>query len=95
MEYISIIVDAMSIHDVKTIIALWPTRSALAGDIDRVEDPVLVDRVHKWAQVGSIPPKYHGRIIRAARRRGLILTAEDVVAAHDMHRFEEREVATQ
>lgn len=74
----------MSEHPtIKSIVALWPSRAELAADIDSVDDPVSVDRVDKWCQRASIPSKYHGRIIRAAEKRGLELRAEDIIRAHD------------
>ena len=68
---------------IKDILALWPTRAELAADISDAADPVTVDLIHKWPQRGSIPPRYHARILRAADRRGYPLTAEQIVKAHD------------
>jgi len=74
----------MSEHStIKSIVALWPSRSDLAADIDSAEDPISVDRIYKWCQRSSIPPKYFSRIIRAAARRGLRVSADDLARAHD------------
>lgn len=43
-----------------------------------------IDRVNKWAQSGSIPAAYHARIVRGADRRGLPVTASDLVRLHDV-----------
>lgn len=63
---------------VRDIIAAWPTRRELACDVG-----TTTDRVHKWAQTGSIPPRFHAPILRAAERRSIPLTAEALVRAHD------------
>jgi hypothetical protein len=47
------------------------------------DEAVTVERVHKWAKRGVIPATYHGRVLRAAAKRGIALTAADLVAAHD------------
>ncbi len=70
---------------VRAIIALWPTRAALAEDLSEdASDPVSVDRVNGWVKRGSIQSKYYGRILRAARRRALMLSSDDLVRAHDL-----------
>lgn len=71
---------------VRSIVAMWPSRAEFAADLDSAADPISVDQVDKWCQRSSIPSKYHGRIIRAARGRGFGLTADDVVRAHDRDR---------
>lgn len=71
----------------RDVIALWPSRSALACDL--CAEPggaVTLGRIHKWAQSGAIPAPYHARIIRAAERRGYALTAADLVRVHDAGR---------
>lgn len=72
------------LQTVRDIIDLWPSRAALAEDITSEEDPVTVDRVHKWPKAGVIPSIYHWRIIMAARRRGFGLTADDMARVHDL-----------
>lgn len=68
---------------VRDIIDLWPSRAALAEDITADDDPVTLATVHKWAQRGSIPSRYHAELLRAATDRAIPLSADDVVAAHD------------
>ena len=59
------------------LIDKWPTRQSFASDI---EEPV--DRVHKWAQSGSIPQRAMSKVITAAGSRGIPLTAQQLI---DMH----------
>jgi hypothetical protein len=73
---------------VRDVIGLWPSRKAMADDLEAVgggaaTDAVTAERVHKWATRGVIPAGYHGRVLRAAARRGVALTADDLVAIHD------------
>lgn len=63
---------------------MWPNRAALASDLADPDDPVTVSQIHKWARRGVIPARYHARIMRAAFRRGLGLTADAIVQAHDL-----------
>ena len=66
------------IPTIKQLIDLWPTRKVLAEDVGASKD-----RVDKWAQTGSIPAKFHARVIRAAGSRGFAVTADDLVRLHD------------
>ena len=75
---------AMRYTSVKQIIDLWPSRAALAGAIRSSEGAVPLDRVHKWAQTGSIPARYWAALISSARAQGFVLTADDLVAVHDV-----------
>lgn len=75
------------VRSIRDIIDLWPSRKSMADDLEAAGagggDSVTAERVHKWAKRGAIPSIYHGRILRAAAGRGLVLTAADLVAAHD------------
>lgn len=62
MDAASIMVARM---DVRSFIALWPTRADLASEIG-----VSKEVVHKWAQRGSIPAEHHLAVFNAAARRG-------------------------
>lgn len=64
---------------IRDVIAAWPTRRDLASDLG-----TTVDRVHKWAVTGTIPARYHARILRAAATRCIALTADDLVRVHDV-----------
>lgn len=68
---------------VRDIIALWPSRAALAEDIHLENDPVTLETVHKWSQRNSIPPRYHAPLLRAANCRNIQLSADTLVAAHE------------
>ncbi len=65
------------IFTVRELIDCWPTRRELAADIG-----APTDRVHKWAQSGSIPARYHARVLAAAQRRGFAVTAERIIQMH-------------
>lgn len=65
------------ISKIKRVIDLWPTRVELAADLG-----VPAARVHKWRQNGSIPARYHGPLIDAARARQIPLSADELVDAH-------------
>lgn len=62
---------------VAAILDRWPSRVAVAEDA-----AVSVARVHKWAPSNSIPAKYHLSLLEGAARRGIALTAEELVRAH-------------
>ncbi len=64
----------MLYRDISNLLAAWPTRAALAADLG-----VSVDRVHKWAQSGSIPSRYQLGVLEAASRRSIPLTADELV----------------
>lgn len=83
------LVNGAPARSVRDVIDLWPSRKAMADEVEAAggggaDETVTVERVHKWAKRGLIPATYHGRILRAAAKRGLTLTAEDLVAAHDL-----------
>lgn len=64
-------------NPINTLIKKWPTRADLAADLG-----VKVDRVHKWAQSGSIPQEFMLSVVNAAKKRGFDLTADDMIKAH-------------
>lgn len=68
----------IEISSIRALIDAWPSRAALASEID-----VSTARVHKWAKHGAIPARFHARILRAAVPRGFAVTAEDLVRLHD------------
>lgn len=72
------------LRDIKQVINLWPTRAELVEDISQVCGPgaVNVAQVHKWAQSGAIPARFHAAVIRAGKRRGFQVTAELMVLLH-------------
>lgn len=62
---------------IRELIALWPSRKALADEVG-----TTVDRVHKWAVVGAIPARFHYDVIHAGNLRGFALSAELLVGLH-------------
>jgi hypothetical protein len=83
MDKISIMVGDMHNTSIKDLIDKWPSRAALAADLEAViGDPVSVDRVHKWAQADSIPSGFQAHVISAGKQRGIDLTAEEMVRLH-------------
>jgi hypothetical protein len=80
---------AVPVRSVRDVISLWPSRKSMADEVEAAgtgvpEEAVTVERVHKWAARGVIPATYHGRVLRAAARRGIDLSAADLVAVHDL-----------
>jgi hypothetical protein len=72
------------ISNIRTLVNLWPTRSELAQDLMSTCSSLKVTtaQVHKWAEKGSIPPKYHHPMLVAGRSRGFDITAELIVSLH-------------
>ena len=62
---------------IKSLIGKWPTRAKLAVDID-----VSVERVHKWAQSGSIPQEFLLPVLKAAKKRRIELTPLQLLEFH-------------
>jgi len=59
--------------DARQIIDMWPSRRDLALDAGR--SPITVN---SWFQRNRIPPEVFSRLCRAAARRGINLTADDL-----------------
>lgn len=68
---------------VKSLLAYWPTRKALADDLG-----ISKGRVDKWAMFGSIPAQFHAGVIRSAMSRGIPVTADDLATVHDRTRVD-------
>jgi len=75
----------IAFDSIRALIDTWPSRKEFAADVG-----VKVDRVQKWAQTGSIPARFHGRIIRAGALRGVVVTADDLVSLHDVSDMKDR-----
>lgn len=71
----------MSKKSIPQMIDMWPTRRELAADVG-----ANLDAVHKWAQKNSIPAHWQASFVEAAKRRGFMISADDVDAAHDLRR---------
>ncbi|WP_283638082.1 hypothetical protein [Marinovum algicola] len=72
------------IPTIKALVNLWPTRAALAADLNASSPrlSVTVHQVHKWAEKGCIPAKYHHPLLLAARAREFPVSAELLVELH-------------
>jgi len=72
------------IENIRDLVGLWPTRACLAADMQSVAEhlSVTTSRVHKWAEVGAIPAKYHYTFLRAAKDRGYDVSAEFLISLH-------------
>ena len=85
MEQKSIIAEFMDkISSIRDLVNLWPTRSELAQDLMSACSSLKVTtaQVHKWAEKGSIPSKYHHPMLMAGRGRGFGITADLIVSLH-------------
>ncbi|QLH15872.1 hypothetical protein HYQ43_17215 [Paracoccus pantotrophus] len=69
-------------NTVRELIALWPSRKDLMEDLERQGFVMTLDRVHKWAQQGSIAARYHQAIVNAASWRLLPVTASAIAMLH-------------
>lgn len=71
---------------IKDLVNLWPRRADLARDLSDLlpdaMDTVSVAQVHKWAQHGAIPARYHHAVLQAANARQIALSAEQLVRLH-------------
>lgn len=73
-----------TVSSIRDLIALWPTRIALLDDL-RAACPTLkvtIHQINKWAEKDSIRAQYHFALLKAARTRGLDVSADLIVALH-------------
>lgn len=68
----------MSEHPIIQILDRWPSRRAIADDMNRA---LVV--VHRWFSRLSVPAEYDAPLIRAAKKRGINLTAMELASARD------------
>lgn len=80
MTDLVIMMGDMSMHPIQQIIKRWATRQEMAVDAG-----VDLFAVHRWFQRRNIPGKYDARLIAGASRRGIALTAQDLVDARSSH----------
>jgi len=73
-----------AISSIRDLVNLWPTRSSLADDLQTFCPDLKVNtaRVHKWAEHGAIPARYHFPVLMAGRHRGFTITADLIVRLH-------------
>ena len=72
----------MSDHPVIAILQKWPDRRSVWEDARAADDALAVVAVHRWFQRGSVPAKFWQALLDGAARRGVRVTADDVVRAH-------------
>ena len=72
------------ISSIRDLVNLWPTRADLAKDVNLAFPTlgVTTAQVHKWAEKGSIPSKYHFPVLQAGRQRGFDVSADLIVMLH-------------
>ncbi len=71
------------ISSVRDLINLWPKRADLAAELaQEMRRPVSVDQVHKWAQAGSIPPKFQFFVLKVAKGHGFSVDADLMLELH-------------
>lgn len=73
-----------AISSIRDLVNLWPTRSSLVADLRALSPGMKVTtaRVHKWAENGSIPAKYHSSVLTAGQKRGFSITADLIIELH-------------
>lgn len=72
------------ISSIRELVNLWPTRATLAGDLKKAYPGLKVSaaQVHKWAEKGSIPARYHFPVMVAGRLRKFPITADLIAQLH-------------
>lgn len=70
--------------DFREVIALWPSRAALAGDLD--QEHWLIEA---WHRKNSIPPRWFDEVTRAAIKRDFKGVSNDVLLRLHVVRVEE------
>ena len=65
------------------ILSLWPHRRAVLDDARKLDPDLDIVAVHRWFQRGSVPGRFWAALLEGALHRGLPITAEDFVMAHD------------
>ena len=70
-------------NQIHQLIAKWPSRAELASDLTTITGEIVpVDRIHKWAQTGSIPSSYQLHVLRAADARQFDMTPLEMLQLH-------------
>lgn len=73
-----------TISSIRELINLWPTRAELANDLNIACASLRASaaQVHKWAEKGSIPSKYHHHVLTSGQARGFAISAALLVSLH-------------
>lgn len=72
----------MDLHDVPSLLGKWPDRRAVWEDACALEPKLELVAVHRWFQRGSVPPRFWAVLLAGAARRGICLSADEIVRAH-------------
>lgn len=75
--------DTSMFEDFRAVIALWPSRSAMAHDLG--EEHWLVEA---WYRKNSIPPRWFDPVTRAAIKRDFEGISNDVLLRLHVQRIE-------
>lgn len=77
-------VGMTSIHTIRDLVALWPSRRDFVSDLARAlpAPGVTIHQVNKWVEKSAIPAKYHRAVLSAGRDRHLPVSAELLVELH-------------
>lgn len=76
-----VITDRAMKKSVVEILCKWPDRQAVHEDASRADTSLNMVAVHRWFQRGNVPAKYWSALMDGAKRRGIAVTAEDIVSA--------------
>lgn len=68
------------------ILALWPDRRSIWDDARAANPKLEFVAVHRWFQRGRIPADYWSALLTGARKREIILTADELANAHAFKR---------
>ena len=68
---------------VHQMLSLWPDRRAVLDDARKLDPDLDLVAVHRWFQRGSVPGRFWAALLEGALHRGVQITAEDFVRAHD------------
>jgi hypothetical protein len=76
-----VIIDGCMKKTVVEILCKWPDRQAVHEDASCADTSLSMVAIHRWFQRGNVPAKYWSALIDGAKRRGIAVTAEDIVSA--------------
>lgn len=77
-------------HSFRDIIALWPTRAALARDLKDLGGATKTAPIIEWDRTDSIPTPWFDALIKAAEARGFVEITYRALAALTRARRERR-----
>lgn len=77
-----------NVSSIRDLVNLWPTRAALAAEIN-AEFPFLgvtTGQVHKWAEKDSIPARYQFAVLCVGQNRGFDISSDLILRLHMVSR---------